>query len=136
MGKPYCDIPCYQALFGPEGYGRGGVEAHKAFGGFTRTHTHTHIPPFSVRSSHGYILMIITSCVVCPPSLFMTPPPACPLPSTGAHPSGNGIVSEPQSPVAKEELLSMLKSFNTFHQGTPFDMKYKEVCVCACIPAM
>ncbi|XP_065911520.1 ras association domain-containing protein 4-like isoform X2 [Dysidea avara] len=30
-GKPYCDIPCYQALFGPGGFGRGGVESYKYF---------------------------------------------------------------------------------------------------------
>ncbi|XP_065844878.1 ras association domain-containing protein 4-like [Oscarella lobularis] len=27
-GKPYCDVPCYSALFGPVGYGRGGVTEH------------------------------------------------------------------------------------------------------------
>ncbi len=32
-GKPYCDVPCYGALFGPRGFGRGGVESHNAFGG-------------------------------------------------------------------------------------------------------
>lgn len=27
-GKPYCNTPCYGALFGPGGYGRGGTESH------------------------------------------------------------------------------------------------------------
>ncbi|EGD72172.1 valve cells defective protein 1 [Salpingoeca rosetta] len=31
-GKPYCEKPCYQALFGAQGYGRGGTESHKDFG--------------------------------------------------------------------------------------------------------
>eukprot|EP00048_Salpingoeca_helianthica_P015101 m.225059 g.225059 ORF g.225059 m.225059 type:complete len:96 (-) comp16606_c0_seq1:191-478(-) len=32
-GTPYCEKPCYGALFGPAGYGRGGgVESHKDFG--------------------------------------------------------------------------------------------------------
>lgn len=68
-GKPYCDIPCYQALFGPEGYGRGGVEAHKAF--------------------------------------------------------GNGLgetVSE-----EKSALIALFKAYNNFHQGSPYELKYKEV---------
>ncbi|XP_002131817.2 cysteine-rich protein 1-like [Ciona intestinalis] len=26
--KPYCNIPCYSALFGPKGYGHGGTESH------------------------------------------------------------------------------------------------------------
>lgn len=30
-GKPYCDIPCYQALFGPGGFGRGGVGSYQYF---------------------------------------------------------------------------------------------------------
>eukprot|EP00800_Vazella_pourtalesii_P015878 TRINITY_DN4399_c0_g1_i7.p1 TRINITY_DN4399_c0_g1~~TRINITY_DN4399_c0_g1_i7.p1 ORF type:complete len:297 (-),score=60.39 TRINITY_DN4399_c0_g1_i7:729-1619(-) len=29
---PYCDVPCYSALFGPGGFGRGGTESHKVFG--------------------------------------------------------------------------------------------------------
>ena len=28
-GKPYCNNPCYSALFGPGGFGRGGAESHK-----------------------------------------------------------------------------------------------------------
>ncbi|XP_077418663.1 cysteine-rich protein 1 [Vanacampus margaritifer] len=28
-GKPYCHKPCYSALFGPQGFGRGGTESHK-----------------------------------------------------------------------------------------------------------
>uniref|UniRef100_A0A8C7LA89 LIM zinc-binding domain-containing protein n=4 Tax=Salmoninae TaxID=504568 RepID=A0A8C7LA89_ONCKI len=27
-GKPYCNSPCYSALFGPKGFGRGGAESH------------------------------------------------------------------------------------------------------------
>jgi len=27
-GKPYCHIPCYNALFGPKGFGHGGTESH------------------------------------------------------------------------------------------------------------
>uniref|UniRef100_I3IX68 Cysteine-rich protein 2 n=1 Tax=Oreochromis niloticus TaxID=8128 RepID=I3IX68_ORENI len=27
-GKPYCNKPCYAALFGPKGFGRGGAESH------------------------------------------------------------------------------------------------------------
>lgn len=27
-GKPYCNNPCYSALFGPKGFGRGGTESH------------------------------------------------------------------------------------------------------------
>ncbi|EDO32617.1 predicted protein [Nematostella vectensis] len=27
-GKPYCNIPCYSALFGPKGFGHGGTESH------------------------------------------------------------------------------------------------------------
>ena len=27
-GKPYCHNPCYSALFGPKGFGRGGTESH------------------------------------------------------------------------------------------------------------
>uniref|UniRef100_A0A8D0D726 LIM zinc-binding domain-containing protein n=1 Tax=Sander lucioperca TaxID=283035 RepID=A0A8D0D726_SANLU len=27
-GKPYCHKPCYSALFGPTGFGRGGTESH------------------------------------------------------------------------------------------------------------
>uniref|UniRef100_G1KVA2 Cysteine rich protein 1 n=1 Tax=Anolis carolinensis TaxID=28377 RepID=G1KVA2_ANOCA len=27
-GKPYCNHPCYAALFGPKGFGRGGAESH------------------------------------------------------------------------------------------------------------
>ncbi|XP_069806405.1 cysteine-rich protein 1 isoform X1 [Dendropsophus ebraccatus] len=27
-GKPYCNQPCYSALFGPKGFGRGGTESH------------------------------------------------------------------------------------------------------------
>ncbi|XP_051775749.1 cysteine-rich protein 1 [Erpetoichthys calabaricus] len=27
-GKPYCIKPCYSALFGPKGFGRGGTESH------------------------------------------------------------------------------------------------------------
>ena len=27
--KPYCNTPCYSALFGPGGFGHGGTEAHK-----------------------------------------------------------------------------------------------------------
>ncbi|XP_068109447.1 cysteine-rich protein 1 [Hyperolius riggenbachi] len=27
-GKPYCNSPCYAALFGPKGFGRGGTESH------------------------------------------------------------------------------------------------------------
>ncbi|XP_078419019.1 cysteine-rich protein 1 [Cetorhinus maximus] len=27
-GKPYCNNPCYGALFGPKGFGRGGNESH------------------------------------------------------------------------------------------------------------
>ncbi|XP_047499079.1 cysteine-rich protein 1-like isoform X2 [Penaeus vannamei] len=26
-GKPYCTTPCYGALFGPGGYGRGGTQS-------------------------------------------------------------------------------------------------------------
>ena len=26
-GKPYCNIPCYAALYGPGGFGRGGAES-------------------------------------------------------------------------------------------------------------
>merc|ERR1712128_34485 len=26
--KPYCNRPCYAALFGPKGFGRGGAESH------------------------------------------------------------------------------------------------------------
>lgn len=29
QGKPYCHNPCYSALFGPGGFGRGGTESHK-----------------------------------------------------------------------------------------------------------
>eukprot|EP00049_Salpingoeca_infusionum_P017189 m.352062 g.352062 ORF g.352062 m.352062 type:complete len:95 (+) comp16430_c0_seq1:118-402(+) len=32
-GKPYCEKPCYQALFGAGGFGRGGTESHQSFGG-------------------------------------------------------------------------------------------------------
>ncbi|XP_032882515.1 cysteine-rich protein 1 [Amblyraja radiata] len=28
-GKPYCTKPCHQALFGPKGFGHGGVDSHK-----------------------------------------------------------------------------------------------------------
>eukprot|EP00050_Salpingoeca_kvevrii_P005819 m.285841 g.285841 ORF g.285841 m.285841 type:complete len:84 (+) comp11461_c0_seq1:46-297(+) len=28
-GTPYCTQPCYNALFGAGGYGRGGTESHK-----------------------------------------------------------------------------------------------------------
>ena len=28
-GKPYCNKPCYAALFGPGGFGHGGTESHK-----------------------------------------------------------------------------------------------------------
>ncbi|XP_059208534.1 cysteine-rich protein 1-like [Centropristis striata] len=28
-GKPYCHHPCYSALFGPGGCGRGGTESYK-----------------------------------------------------------------------------------------------------------
>ncbi|XP_020369101.1 cysteine-rich protein 1 [Rhincodon typus] len=28
-GQPYCTTPCYGALFGPKGFGRGGTESHK-----------------------------------------------------------------------------------------------------------
>ncbi|XP_028404862.1 ras association domain-containing protein 2-like isoform X2 [Dendronephthya gigantea] len=31
-GIPYCNIPCYSLLFGPGGYGRGGVESHQKLG--------------------------------------------------------------------------------------------------------
>eukprot|EP01147_Barroeca_monosierra_P011053 gene11052-3122_t len=31
-GKPYCEKPCYQALFGAKGFGRGGTESHQEFG--------------------------------------------------------------------------------------------------------
>ncbi|KFR14486.1 Cysteine-rich protein 1, partial [Opisthocomus hoazin] len=27
-GKPYCNHPCYAALFGPKGFGGGGAESH------------------------------------------------------------------------------------------------------------
>jgi len=27
-GQPYCDKPCYAAMFGPGGYGHGGTESH------------------------------------------------------------------------------------------------------------
>uniref|UniRef100_A0A0B8RS21 Cysteine-rich protein n=1 Tax=Philothamnus irregularis TaxID=1899461 RepID=A0A0B8RS21_9SAUR len=27
-GKPYCNYPCYAALFGPKGFGRGGAESY------------------------------------------------------------------------------------------------------------
>ncbi|XP_074035021.1 cysteine-rich protein 1 [Leptinotarsa decemlineata] len=27
-GKPYCHNPCYSALFGPGGFGRGGAESY------------------------------------------------------------------------------------------------------------
>ncbi|TNN56543.1 Cysteine-rich protein 1 [Liparis tanakae] len=27
-GKPYCHNPCYSAMFGPKGFGRGGTESH------------------------------------------------------------------------------------------------------------
>ncbi|XP_061600055.1 cysteine-rich protein 1 [Cololabis saira] len=27
-GKPYCHNPCYAAMFGPKGFGRGGAESH------------------------------------------------------------------------------------------------------------
>ncbi|XP_050446406.1 cysteine-rich protein 1-like isoform X1 [Cataglyphis hispanica] len=27
-GKPYCNHPCYAALFGPGGFGRGGAESY------------------------------------------------------------------------------------------------------------
>uniref|UniRef100_A0A3Q1HD91 LIM zinc-binding domain-containing protein n=1 Tax=Anabas testudineus TaxID=64144 RepID=A0A3Q1HD91_ANATE len=27
-GKPYCNNPCYGAMFGPKGFGRGGTESH------------------------------------------------------------------------------------------------------------
>ncbi|XP_072896529.1 cysteine-rich protein 1 [Hemitrygon akajei] len=27
-GMPYCTNPCYGALFGPKGFGRGGNESH------------------------------------------------------------------------------------------------------------
>ncbi|XP_046874159.1 cysteine-rich protein 1 [Hypomesus transpacificus] len=27
-GKPYCNKPCYAALFGPKGFGHGGTESH------------------------------------------------------------------------------------------------------------
>uniref|UniRef100_G3PB57 Cysteine-rich protein 2 n=1 Tax=Gasterosteus aculeatus aculeatus TaxID=481459 RepID=G3PB57_GASAC len=27
-GKPYCHNPCYGAMFGPKGFGRGGAESH------------------------------------------------------------------------------------------------------------
>ncbi|KAK9712574.1 LIM domain [Popillia japonica] len=27
-GKPYCTQPCYNALFGPTGFGRGGAESY------------------------------------------------------------------------------------------------------------
>ena len=26
--RPYCNRPCYAALFGPKGFGRGGAESH------------------------------------------------------------------------------------------------------------
>ena len=26
--KPYCHNPCYSAMFGPKGFGRGGSESH------------------------------------------------------------------------------------------------------------
>lgn len=29
QGKPYCNKPCYSALFGPGGFGHGGTESHK-----------------------------------------------------------------------------------------------------------
>ena len=33
-GTPYCEKPCYAAVHGPSGYGRGGgVESHQSFGG-------------------------------------------------------------------------------------------------------
>uniref|UniRef100_A0A8D3AN76 LIM zinc-binding domain-containing protein n=1 Tax=Scophthalmus maximus TaxID=52904 RepID=A0A8D3AN76_SCOMX len=28
-GKPYCHNPCYSAMFGPGGFGRGGAESYK-----------------------------------------------------------------------------------------------------------
>ncbi|XP_054719627.1 cysteine-rich protein 1-like [Uloborus diversus] len=28
-GKPYCHNPCYGALYGPGGFGRGGAESHQ-----------------------------------------------------------------------------------------------------------
>ncbi|XP_035223892.1 cysteine-rich protein 1-like isoform X2 [Stegodyphus dumicola] len=28
-GKPYCNNPCYGALFGPGGFGRGGTESYQ-----------------------------------------------------------------------------------------------------------
>ena len=31
-GIPYCNIPCYSLLFGPGGYGRGGVQSHQKVG--------------------------------------------------------------------------------------------------------
>ncbi|XP_046839345.1 nucleolar RNA helicase 2-like isoform X3 [Xenia sp. Carnegie-2017] len=31
-GMPYCNMPCYSLLFGPGGYGRGGVESHQKLG--------------------------------------------------------------------------------------------------------
>ena len=27
-GEPYCEVPCYAALFGPKGFGRGRNESH------------------------------------------------------------------------------------------------------------
>uniref|UniRef100_A0A8C5VH32 Cysteine-rich protein 1 n=1 Tax=Microcebus murinus TaxID=30608 RepID=A0A8C5VH32_MICMU len=30
-GKPYCNHPCYSAMFGPKGFGRGGAEASVTF---------------------------------------------------------------------------------------------------------
>ncbi|ESN99576.1 hypothetical protein HELRODRAFT_101539 [Helobdella robusta] len=26
--QPYCNVPCYAALFGPKGFGHGGTESH------------------------------------------------------------------------------------------------------------
>lgn len=38
-GKPYCHRPCYAALFGPKGFGRGGNESHTFNQNFTSTNT-------------------------------------------------------------------------------------------------
>lgn len=41
-GVPYCHIPCYAALFGPQLFGHGTrVESHKSFG------QHNHTPKFN-----------------------------------------------------------------------------------------
>eukprot|EP00055_Hartaetosiga_balthica_P016834 m.108299 g.108299 ORF g.108299 m.108299 type:complete len:95 (+) comp9187_c2_seq1:62-346(+) len=31
-GNPYCEKPCYQTLFGAQGFGRGGTESYQDFG--------------------------------------------------------------------------------------------------------